>query len=187
MSQKVRYASLKIDPVINGFNPNEVKSHFHICDHLIVTFFIRGLCLVFSNTSHVDSLDRYRKSFVGMVKIDVCIHEKKNNSTENNMRIQYANECFQNLGMGDPTTCIYLFIYDEHDNDNTKIIQYIIICGLVLCIKLYSYVSHMFYAWSFSHNTEFPISINKNRYFLSLKIYTTVFSWGGVNSNENRN
>ena len=46
------------------------------------------------------------------------------------MKIQYANELVQNLEMGDPKTCIYLFIYHENDSDGTKIIQYFIINGL---------------------------------------------------------
>ena len=48
--------------------------------------------------------------------------------------------------MGDPTTCVYQFIYDENESDDTKIIQYFIMYGLVLCIKVNSYVTHMFYA-----------------------------------------
>ena len=61
-SQKVSYASMMIDPVIIGFSTNKVKIHLHIRDHSIINFGIRGLCLEFSNTSHVDSLDRFRKS-----------------------------------------------------------------------------------------------------------------------------
>ena len=33
LSQKIIYASNKIDPVINGFIPHEEISHFHICDY----------------------------------------------------------------------------------------------------------------------------------------------------------
>ena len=62
-----------IDPVINGFNPNEVNIHWHFCDYSIVDFGIRGLCLGFSNSSHVDSLVRFRKSVVHKVKTDLCI------------------------------------------------------------------------------------------------------------------
>ena len=29
------------------------------------------------------------------------------------MKIQYANEFVENLGMGDPTRCVYQFICDE--------------------------------------------------------------------------
>ena len=61
---------------INGFNPNEESSHFHICDHLIVAFGIRKK-LGFSNTSHVDSLDRFRRSVVDQVKTDICIKKIK--------------------------------------------------------------------------------------------------------------
>ena len=70
--------------------------------------------------------------------------------------------------MGDPKTCVYQFIYDENDNDDTKIIQYFIMHGLGLCIKVDSYMSHILYAWSLIHNTAVTISINKKKCFLSL-------------------
>ena len=57
--------------------------------------------------------------------------------------------------------------------------------GLRLCIKVDSYVAHMFYAWSFSHNTSVPIAKNKNKYFLSLNKNTNVFPWGSGNNNKN--
>ena len=56
--------------------------------------------------------------------------------------------------------------------------------GLGLCIKLNSYVAHMFYACSLGHNKSVPISIKHNRYLLSLNTYTTVFYWGAGNSNK---
>ena len=58
--------------------------------------------------------------------------------------------------------------------------------GLGLCIKVDSYVAHMFYAWSFSHDTAVPIAKNKNNYFLSLNTNTTLFAWVAVNLNKNR-
>ena len=62
---------MMIDPVINGFISNEVKSHFHIFDHSIITFGIKGFCLGFSNTSNVDSLDTFIKTVVDKVKLDI--------------------------------------------------------------------------------------------------------------------
>ena len=59
LSHKFSYDSKIIDPVNNGFIPNEVTSHLRTCDQYIVTFGIGGLCLGFSNTSRVDSLDLY--------------------------------------------------------------------------------------------------------------------------------
>ena len=88
--------------------------------------------------------------------------------------------------MGDPTKCSYQFIYNENYNDNTKIIQYFIMHGLGLCIKVDSYVAHMFYAWSFICDTAVPIAKQKNKYFIFLNKNTTVFSWGSGNSNKNR-
>ena len=87
--------------------------------------------------------------------------------------------------MGDPTKFVYQFIYDEKYSVDTDIIQYFIMHELGLCIKVSSYVSHMFYSWSFSNNTEVPIAINNNKYFVYLNTKTTIFSWGSGNSNKN--
>ena len=38
LSQKSSYDSNIINPVIDGFIPNDESSHFHICDHSIITF-----------------------------------------------------------------------------------------------------------------------------------------------------
>ena len=92
------------------------------------------------------------------------------------MKIKYANEFVQTLVMGDLKTCVYQFIYDENYSDDTKIIQYLIMHGLVLCIKVDCFVAHMFYTLSFSHNTSVPIAIKKNKYFILLNTNTTVFS-----------
>ena len=153
----MRQCSNIVDPVINLFSPNELRSHFHICDHSIVTFGIRGFCLGVLNTSDVDSLDRFRKPVVDKLKTDVCIKKKENYPKENNIKIEYEDELFKNQVMGGPKRYVYQFIGDENDHDETNIIQYFIMHGLVLFIKVDSYVAHIFYAWSFSHNTEVPI------------------------------
>ena len=101
------------------------------------------------------------------------------------MKIGYANYFVQNMGLGDPTTWVYKLIFDENDSNDTKIIHSFIMHGLVLCIKLNSCVAHMFYVWSFSHNTSVPIAINQKIYIISLHTYTTVFSWGDSNFNKN--
>ena len=61
------------------------------------------------------------------------------------MKIQYANKFVKNLGMVDTTTRVYQFIHDDNESNYTKIIQFLIIHGLGLCINLDSYISHMFY------------------------------------------
>ena len=58
------------------------------------------------------------------------------------------------------TTCVYQFIFDENASNDTNTIQYFIMLGLVLYIKLNSFVAHMLYAWSFSHNTVVSIAMN---------------------------
>ena len=42
------------------------------------------------------------------------------------MKIQYENELIQNLGMGDPTTCVYQVIYHKNESDDKKIIPYLL-------------------------------------------------------------
>ena len=87
--------------------------------------------------------------------------------------------------MGDPTTCVYQFIYDEKYKNDTHITRYFIMHGLGLCIKVDSYVDHMFYEWSFSHNTSVLIDKKKNKYFLSLNTNTIILAWVDDNSNKN--
>ena len=65
--------------------------------------------------------------------------------------------------MGDPKIYIYQVIYGEKDSVGTEIIKYFILYGLGLFIEVNIYVAHMFYAWSLSHNTAFPIAIKKNK------------------------
>ena len=57
--------------------------------------------------------------------------------------------------------------------------------GLGIFIKLNSLVSHMFYARSFINNIELPISIDQNKYYLSLDTYIPVFAWGDGNNIKN--
>ena len=61
------------------------------------------------------------------------------------MKLQYENKFVQKLGIGDLTTCAYQFIYDEKDSEDTHITKYFIMHELGLCIKVDSYVAHMFY------------------------------------------
>ena len=79
------------------------------------------------------------------------------------VRIKYANQIVQQSGMGDIKSCVYQFIYCEKDSVDTEIIQYSNMHALGLCTKVDGYVARMFYAWSFSHNKKFRISIKKNK------------------------
>ena len=62
------------------------------------------------------------------------------------MKITYSNEFILNMGLGYPTNFVYQFIFDENDINYTRIIQYFIMHGLGICIKLNSFVAYMFYA-----------------------------------------
>ena len=48
------------------------------------------------------------------------------------MKIQYTNGSILKMVLGDPTTCVYQLIFDENESNDTKIIQYFIMHGLVL-------------------------------------------------------
>ena len=62
------------------------------------------------------------------------------------MKIKYANEFVQQLGMVDNTTCVYWFIYNWKKSSDKYIIQYFIMHWLGLFIKVYIYVEYIFYA-----------------------------------------
>ena len=46
------------------------------------------------------------------------------------------------------------------------------------CVKPQSYVAHMFYAWSFSHNTVVPVAKQGLSFYLSLDSCTILFFLG---------
>ena len=110
---------------------------------------------------------------------------KQNHSKEYNMKINFANEFILKMVFDYLKTCVYQLIVYENDSNDTNIIQYFIMHGLGLCIRLDNFVAHMFYAWTFIYNTAVPIAINKNKYFISLNTGTTLFYWGAGNSNKN--
>ena len=74
------------------------------------------------------------------------------------------------MGLGDLKTFVYQVTFYKEDTDNTHILKYFVMDGLVICIKLNSYVAHILYAWSFIHNASVPILIkHKNIIFLYIK------------------
>ena len=86
--------------------------------------------------------------------------------------------------LGDPKTCVYLFIFDINDINDANTIQYFILNRLGLCIKIDTFVARMLYVWLFSNNIAIPIAMNNNKDYIYLNAYTTVFAWGYVNSNK---
>ena len=48
-----------------------------MCNHSIVTFVIKEFFLRFSKTSHVDSLDKFRRTVIDKVKTDICIKKQE--------------------------------------------------------------------------------------------------------------
>ena len=52
--------------------------------------------------------------------------------------LKYSNEFIQNMVLSDPKTCVYQFLKYKFDTNDTKIIQYFVMHGLGLCIKLNS-------------------------------------------------
>ena len=49
--------------------------------------------------------------------------------------------------MGDPTTCVYQFIYNVKENFDAKRTQYFIMLRMGFFINVDRYVAHVFYAW----------------------------------------
>ena len=94
------------------------------------------------------------------------------------MKKQHTDEFIVNMALNYPKKCVYQFILDENHINDTNIIQYFIMHGLGLCIKLDSFVAHMFYVWSFSYTTAVTIAINHGKYNIPLNTYNIVFVWG---------
>ena len=88
------------------------------------------------------------------------------------MKLKYANEFVEILWIGDRITSFYQFIYDEKESIPTEIIQYFIMHGFGLCIKVDSNIAHIFYVWSFIHNIAVAITIKENKYVFSLNSHT---------------
>ena len=80
----------------------------------------RQKCIGLSNTYHVDSLDRFRISFSDKVKSDICILQKFYYSNKLIWKYNMQN-IFHKLGMADHRTCVYQFIFDEKDKNDTQI------------------------------------------------------------------
>ena len=83
--------------------------------------------------------------------------------------------------LGDTNACVYWFTFDKEDSKDTQIIQYFVMHGLVLCIKLKSYAAHIFYTCSLGHNKASLTTIKEEKPYIYLDTYTTVFAWGYVN------
>ena len=113
LSPNFTYAYIMIDPVNNLFCLNKVRIYFQICDLSMFYFWKICLCLRFSNTSNVDSLDRFRKLVVDKVKLDLIIWMKQKHSKEYEMKIKYANIFIQNMELGDRTTYFYQIVFDK--------------------------------------------------------------------------
>ena len=58
------------------------------------------------------------------------------------------------MRLDDTKICVYQMIFDKEYSDDTPILQYFVMCGLGLCIKLNSCRAHMFHAWSFIQSKE---------------------------------
>ena len=113
-------AYMTIDRVINVFIPNEVRGNLHICYHWIITIGKLCFCFGFSNASQVDSLDRFGKAVIEEFKLGVYHLFKYKHYKKNKTKIENSNEWIHNMGLGDPKTCVFLFIFDQYDKNDTN-------------------------------------------------------------------
>ena len=94
--------------------------------------------------------------------------------------MDYAKALIHNIVLGNHKTCIYQLNFDKEVIDNTQDLQYFSMHSVGIFIKLNSYISHMFYAFPFHHNTVILILLEVNKYYLDLYTQTTVFLFGGI-------
>ena len=123
MSQKVSYAYKKIDTVINGFSPNDVSSHFYICDHSMDKFGMREKILGLSNTSYVEGLYSFIKLVVHKVKFDIIFFKIiiiKEKVWKYYLQMNHSKHGFGWYhNIFSPVICFY-----QNEYSDTKIVKY---------------------------------------------------------------
>ena len=62
ISNKVSYATDKIDPLIHGIFCGSRRNNINICSNLIITFGIKNILFVFFKTPHVSGGDKYAQN-----------------------------------------------------------------------------------------------------------------------------
>ena len=77
-----------------------------------VIFGTRNIPLGFCNTSYVRSGDQYAPNLKELAKNEV-IPYLSDKDVFTSMGAIYGDTFITNLGMGDPTTCVYQFIIDK--------------------------------------------------------------------------
>ena len=131
----------------------------------------------FANEDHVDLNDlkrntdqeRWRSQLSGML-------DQKDESARK--KVRYLKDWIDLYGLGTPTTCVYQFVTGS-SVCMPDIIQYFIMDGVGICVRLRSHVGHMFYGHSFRHRTAVPIFVcNGIVDSPSISNRFVVFAWG---------
>ena len=127
----------------------------------------------FANTKHVDNCDQ--------IKIDdFDISNIIGEGDQFEVAKHYIKRWMNLLQLGKSTTCVYQFLVDDcFENASPDIIQYFLLDGLFLCVRMGSHVCHMFYGHTFSHRTSVGIAIiNGMVHYNHNNI--NIFAWGGT-------
>ena len=71
----------------------------------------------------------------GIAKIKNIIKICRNKITIKKIKINYAKAFINNIGLVDPKTYVYRFVFYKEDSKNTHILQYFSITNLLICKK----------------------------------------------------
>ena len=75
----------------------------------------------------------------------------------------YGEMITKNVGLYNPTTCVYQFDIDKSNKNTVLKTQFSILNGVGICVNLQSCVAHMFYWWLFSHFAAVHIIFQKEK------------------------
>ena len=109
LRSKVYYSEAIIDPLINGIFIGSTRKRINICSKPIVILKKKNISLGFCNTSNVDDSDKYAPTLQEFPKKQFMPYMTDNQDLMS-ARASYGHMSTRNLGLGNPTTCVYQFL-----------------------------------------------------------------------------
>jgi hypothetical protein len=153
---------------------------------------IKSRYLAFASAPHLDPSDLYPGSKVKELEDKISKHEHELVSSLANMpteqkrlvqrRLDYLTRFKLRVGLGTPTTCAYQFVAAA----NIDVLQYFILEGLGLCVRLTSFLGHSFYAYTFVHCTSICLMRKEGKvhFVMDDALKACVFAWGECKNRE---
>mmetsp|Transcript_7289 Transcript_7289/g.13285 ORF Transcript_7289/g.13285 Transcript_7289/m.13285 type:complete len:637 (-) Transcript_7289:103-2013(-) len=180
LAERASYLYSCLDPVGSYLNPLCLNQTPIRGSRFILITQGNNSVFGYANECHVDELDEV-KTLTCKVRKEISnqtLVESIEKSSEHRKRLDYANRWCR-LGIGSASTCAYQFVYrTESLKDEIELVQYFILAGLGVSVRMSSFVVHMMYAHTFSHMTAMPLVIKSGKVYSKSNGDVNVFAWG---------